>query len=277
MARERLRRAFIKVNGVSLFYRDTGVGDKTMLCLHGRYGRGETWTDMMARYQHKFRLIAPDQRGHGLSDKPDTGYAAEDFARDAHELIETLGCGPVIVVGHSMGARIGAHLVTAFPDDAAVLVMLDEGSGIPAEFPNLPPDKIPDLDNLTADWPTPYPTYDEALRDLGKRFGRESNVRYFLESLAETAEGYDFLFSRRAMVEIGKSYKSWNHLLPLIQCPALLVRASNSWVLSAREAEFMRTKMSNCAYYEVTNSDHMVYADNPEKFYGQFEKFIAGV
>lgn len=271
------RESTINVNGIKLFFRDTGPGGKPMLCLHGRWGRGETWRDLMARYHGNYRVIAPDQRGHGLSDKPDTGYAAEDFAADTSALLEALECVPAIVVGHSMGARIAAHLTVAHPTRVKALAILDEGSGSPAGFHNIPEDKIPDLDNLTMDWPTPYKTRGDAARDLRARFGRQSNVDYFMESLVEKADGYDFMFSRRAMTEIGRSYKSWNHLLPRFECPVLLVRASNSWVLSAEEAEYMRTKIPDCTYYEVTNSDHMVYADNPGGFYGPFEEFLARV
>lgn len=267
----------IHVNGIQLFYRDTGPGGEPMLCLHGRWGRGETWTDLMSRVRGRYRVIAPDQRGHGRSDKPDTGYAAEDFAADANALLEALECGPAVVVGHSMGARIAAHLTAAYPARVKALAILDEGSGSPAGFHNMPEDKIPDLDNLTKDWPTPYKTSEDAARDLRARFGRESNVAYFMASLAETADGYDFMFSRRSMTEIGRNYKSWDHLLPRFECPVLLVRASNSWVLSAEEAESMRTKIPDCTYYEVTNSDHMVYADNPGGFYGPFEEFLAGI
>ena len=269
--------ATIRVNGINIFYRDTGGQGHPMLCLHGRWGRGETWRDLMARYRGTYRIIAPDQRGHGLSDKPRAGYAAEDFAADAHELLQTLGCGRAIVVGHSMGARVAAHLVAAFPARVKALAILDEGSGSPAGFPDLPPEKIPDLDNLTADWPIPYLTRDEARQHLKKRFGRDSNVAYFMDSLVEVPGGFGFLFSERAMREIGKQYRSWNHLLPGFECPVLLVRASNSWVLSVEEAEYMRTNIPDCTYYEVTNSDHMVYADNPEVFYGPFEKFLARV
>jgi 2-succinyl-6-hydroxy-2,4-cyclohexadiene-1-carboxylate synthase len=116
-----------KVNGINLFYRDTLSGDQTILCLHGRWGRGETWTDLIARYRDRYRIIAPDQRGHGLSDKPIARYAGEDMAADAYELIRYLGCAPVIVVGHSMGARIGAYLAALYPQVVKAFALLDCG------------------------------------------------------------------------------------------------------------------------------------------------------
>jgi alpha-beta hydrolase superfamily lysophospholipase len=79
---EKTRRAMKTVNGLNIFYRECGMSGQPMLCLHGKYGRGETWYDLMSRYGSRFRVIAPDQRGHGLSDKPIARYAGEDFAAD---------------------------------------------------------------------------------------------------------------------------------------------------------------------------------------------------
>ena len=39
----------------------------------------------------------------------------------------------------------------------------------------------------------------------------------------------------------------------------------------------MKTKIPDCTYYEVTNSDHMVYADNPAEFEAGFERFLEGL
>jgi len=277
MEESKIKRAMIKVNGLNLFYRDTRSNNQSILCLHGKWGRGETWTDLMFRYKDRYRIITPDQRGHGLSDKPIARYAGEDFAEDTYQLIKRLECGPAIVVGHSMGGRNAAYLAALYPQEVKALAILDQQAEDPEKLSNLPPEKVSPVDKLTADWPTPYPTYEEALRDLRKRFSRETNVRYFLESLVETVEGYDFLFSRYAMAAIGEYRQEWYHILPQIQCPVLLVRAKDSWCLSEQEAKKMRTLIKDCTYFEVANSDHMVYADNPDEFYPQFERFISTV
>jgi pimeloyl-ACP methyl ester carboxylesterase len=273
----KIKRAMIEVGGLNLFYRDTVSGDQSILCLHGKWGRGETWTDFMFRYKERYRIIAPDQRGHGLSDKPVARYAAEDFAEDAYQLIKKLGCGPAIVVGHSLGGRNAAYLAALHPKEVKGLAILDQQAEDPERLSDLPPDKVSPVDKLTADWPTPYPTYEEAVQDLSKRFNLKTAVRYFIESLVETVEGYDFLFSRYAMAAIDEYRQAWYHILPQIQCPVLFVRAKDSWCLSKEEAEKMRKLIKDCTYCEVTNSDHMVYADNPDEFYPRFEQFLGRV
>ncbi|MEW5869315.1 MAG: alpha/beta hydrolase [Chloroflexota bacterium] len=272
----KLKRAIEQVNGVKLFYRDTLSGNPTLFCLHGRWGRGETWTELIERYRERFRVVAPDQRGHGLSDKPIARYAGEDLARDAYELIERLGCGPVIAVGHSMGGRVASYLAALYPQAVRALAILDNGTEGHEELSKRPPQELEPVDELTKDWPTPYATYDEALSDLDGRFS-STGKRYFLDSLVESVEGYTYRFSPFAMAALSEYQQRWDSLLPRIQCPVWLVRARKSWCLSAEEAEHMRSLIPDCTYTEISHSDHMVYADNPEEFYPAFEAFLEQV
>ncbi|MFH2035961.1 MAG: alpha/beta hydrolase [Candidatus Zixiibacteriota bacterium] len=264
----------VRVNGINIFYCDTGGSQPPMLCLHGRWGRWKTWEEFIIKYRNQYRIIAPDQRGHGLSDKPDKGYAAEDFARDTLELVKTLNCGPVIAVGHSMGGRVAGYFSKIYPESVKALAILDEsteGTGIGSA--NVENGNRSD-DGLTAKWPTPYKSFDDAVNHLKSIFSRETNVKYFQDSLVQTAAGYDYLFSRFAMAEIGRSYRPWLDILAEIECPILLMRATDSWCLSEEVANKMRQVIKNCTYFEIPNSDHMVHVDNPEIFYPQFDKFL---
>lgn len=274
MADSRLKRDFVYVNRVDIFYRDTLAGDETILCLHGRWGRGETWSEFMARYRDRYRIIAPDQRGHGLSDRPEGCYSGEVLAEDMYELVRRLGAGPVIALGHSLGGRIAATLAALYPDAVRALAILDEPAGTPGHTFNLSEGGTP-IDPLTGEWPTPYPTYRHALLHLKEKLPRESNVRYFLESLDETELGYDYLFSRYAMGALSRDYHDWYDLLERIECPTLLVRAAESRCLSGEEAERIRRAIPACRYFEVSGSDHMVYADNPDEFYQGFDSFLS--
>ena len=271
------RESRINLKGLNFFYLDSKSGDKTVLCLHGRWGRGKTWLGFMERYQDRYRIIAPDQRGHGLSDKPLTGYKAEDLAGDAYELIMRLGCAPVIVVGHSMGGRIAGYLTALYPQVVKALAVLDETTEGDPDSAVRPIEEVPTVDEFTADWPTPYATYEEAISDLRQRFPRETNLHYFRDSLTETPQGYDFLFSRQAMAALAHYNRDWHHLLPRISCPTLLVRAVDSWCLSKEAADRMVSIIPDVTYFEVPDSDHMVYVDNDDAFYPPFEQFLKRV
>jgi len=270
----KIKRGIAQCNNFRFFYLDTVNNSETIFCLHGKWGRGETWTELISRYAVKYRVIAPDQRGHGLSDKPIARYAPSDMAEDSYLLLKQLNSLPAIVVGHSMGGRNAAYLAAAHPEAVKALVIIDIGPGGEKNMPKTSPSDIVPIDLLTAEWPAPYATREEALLHLRSCFKYKSNIDYFLQSLTEGIDGYDYMFSRYSMSAISHYLTAWFDILPKIKCPVLLIRAENSSDLTREEAEFMRGVISNCVYAEISGSDHMAYIDNPDEFYPVFEDFL---
>lgn len=80
-----------------------------LLVLPGITSPAITWDFVVAPLRDRVRPVVLDLRGRGLSE-PGDGYGAEDFARDAEQAIEELELDRPIVLGHSLGARIGAAL-----------------------------------------------------------------------------------------------------------------------------------------------------------------------
>jgi pimeloyl-ACP methyl ester carboxylesterase len=62
-----------------------------------------------------YALVAPDARGHGLTDKPDHGYSFEVITRDLAALLDTLDRGRPVLVGHSWGASVALDYAARFP------------------------------------------------------------------------------------------------------------------------------------------------------------------
>ncbi|MFJ6699882.1 alpha/beta fold hydrolase [Streptomyces sp. NPDC091272] len=107
---------YADVNGVRLHYVDGGSGEPVVL-LHGW---PFTWLEFRATMPllaaAGYRVIAPDLRGFGFSDKPESGYRKVDVARDVAELIEQLGLPPVNLVGQDIGMMVAFALAAARPD-----------------------------------------------------------------------------------------------------------------------------------------------------------------
>jgi pimeloyl-ACP methyl ester carboxylesterase len=66
-----------------------------------------------------------DQRGHGLSSKPDTGYHWSSFEQDAASALDQLNIIGALAVGHSAGATTLAGVAAQYPDRIRRLVMID--------------------------------------------------------------------------------------------------------------------------------------------------------
>ena len=240
-----VKRKFVCLNELNIFYLDTETDGPLLLCLHGRFGRGETWLELMDRYADRFRVIAPDQRGHGLSDKPQTKYTSEEMAQDAASLLELIDHGPALVIGHSMGGRIAGYLSALHSNLVSGLVILDQTAKGPEVASSLKLEHLPPKDNFTADWPLPFSSYRHARDFLLQRTQSEIRTSYYMDSLVERIDGYHMLFSQQATSAIFEYQEDWFHLLPQISHPVLLVRAKNSEELSKSDSERMQSMLQN--------------------------------
>ncbi|MGW3950231.1 alpha/beta fold hydrolase [Streptomyces sp. NPDC004752] len=111
---------------IELCIRDLGPRDgPTVVLLHGTTASLGIWDGVVARLGGSIRTIAVDQRGHGRSDKPATGYGAAEYCADVLALLQRHARGPVVLAGHSLGARNAVVLGAAHPHAVAGVVAVD--------------------------------------------------------------------------------------------------------------------------------------------------------
>lgn len=270
----KIYRNLVHLKNVDLFYRDTKTNGQTILCLHGRWGRGETWIDFIQQYGQKFRIVAPDQRGHGLSGKPISKYTGEEMAADMVALLEYLHIDSVILIGHSMGGYIAAYLSAHYPNLVKALAILDKSASGPIKQNTLSLDKISTTDPITEDWPLPFTSLKEAQDFIKEAMDSELSYQYFMNSLVENLDGYHMMFSSQAMAANVAYYENWFHLLPKIKCPVMLVRAKGNEAVPDADFMKMQTLIPDCTSYEMSNPDHNVHLGNREEFYEYFNEFL---
>ncbi|MNI51924.1 Tropinesterase [compost metagenome] len=93
-----------------------------ILLLHFSGGTLNMWDGVWPLLSKSYRIVAPDLRGHGKSDKPETGYHIEDMANDVYLMLLALNIDICHVVGSSMGAEVGLCLAASHPEKVASLV-----------------------------------------------------------------------------------------------------------------------------------------------------------
>ncbi len=122
----------VEVGGNRLTITEAGIGGAPLLLLHGFAGARtdfEVWVDPLAALG--YHVVAPDQRGHGASDKPkgEAHYSLALFASDALALADQLGWDRFSLFGHSMGGMVAQQIVIDSPSRIAALVLMDTTGG----------------------------------------------------------------------------------------------------------------------------------------------------
>lgn len=277
MSTVKIHRNIIRINDVDIFYMDTQTQGETILCLHGRWGRAETWADFIQHYGEQYRVIAPDQRGHGLSGKPVSKYTSAEMASDILGLMDHLKINKVILVGHSMGASIAGYFAATYPDRLRGVAILDKTAAGPKKPNTTPLEEIPAVDPITKDWPLPFRSLKEAQEYIKSDMESELSYQYFMNSLIEGIDGYHMMFSAQAMAANIAFYQDWFDLLPRIKCPVLLIRAGGQGAVSDEDFSRMQSMIPDCLAFEMSDPDHNVHLSNKEEFYGSIDQFLCKV
>ncbi len=98
------------------------------LLVHGLASNAQLWSGMAAALATSgHRVVAVDQRGHGLSDKVDTGFDFATLSRDLVAVMDALELHRPVVVGQSWGGNVVLELAVRHPDRPAALVCVDGG------------------------------------------------------------------------------------------------------------------------------------------------------
>lgn len=265
-------------------------GHKTVLLLHGFLDIGWGWKRVAEPLAAAgLRVLAPDLRGHGDTDRIGPGgyYHFFDYVFDMADLIEAdrdrARDRPPVLVGHSMGGAIASYVAGAFPE-AIERVAIIEGFAMREEPPELVPTR-------TADWvrsvrkararqPRIYPTVEAAaarLRELDPRCDPDF-ARFLAEQgTREVAGGRIF---KHDPVHLTRGPLPFQLALvrPLweaIRCPTLLVEASESELLSRVPGYEERYRhFRHARRVTIADAGHMLIRHQPERLAAELLAFI---
>lgn len=279
-----------------LTYHVLSWGDKDapiVVLLHGFLDFAWTWEGMAATgILSRYRLIAPDLRGYGDSDRVGPGgyYHFMDYLADVEALVEYLNAeranpsGKVSIVGHSMGGSVATYFAGSYPELVEKLIVL-EGLGPPDQ----PVDNMPERivawlaawRRVTKQTSRPIPSVEEAAarlrrhdprleQSLALRLAERGTVelpggqRVFKHDPLHLTPGpYPFTF------EAARSF--WRR----ISCPVLLVAAENS-EFKYDDADLARRvgSFNNPRVVTLPDCGHMMQRHQPAALAQLIEEFL---
>jgi pimeloyl-ACP methyl ester carboxylesterase len=258
----------IETNGLSLHYLDWGGEDPVRaIALHGFALNCHSWDEVAPGLLRRVRLLAFDQRGHGLSDR---APSVEDYSRDAmvadlEEIVRALELDRPVIIGHSMGGMNALTFAGRHPDRVRALVLVDVGPEIRVDGASevlqfvRGPYELESLDAWVEHTHRYYP------------YRSKEAIRHRLEvSLVETGRGtlrkqYDERF-RRDFGGVEPSREDLWEAAHAIRCPTLLVHGGASPVLSLEMAQRFADEVEKVRFTSIPGAGHSVAGDRPAEF-----------
>lgn len=103
-----VRHEYVDAGGLRTHIALAGPEDgPPVLLVHGWPQHWWTWRNVIPGLAARYRVIAPDLRGHGWTDKPHDGFEKQQLATDLLALLDALGLERVTWVGHDWGGYVG--------------------------------------------------------------------------------------------------------------------------------------------------------------------------
>lgn len=243
-------------------YQISGEGSKKLVFLHGLMGFGANWRRIVNSFTSEFQILVFDQRGHGKSFQPETGYAPENYADDLLKILDELQWQKVYLVGHSMGGRNAINFTSRFSHRVEKLMVVDIS-------PNGNHGDTDRYNQLLARVPTPFANKKLAKEFLLNEFEDPVLGGYFYANLRENESGEaDWRFSKKGILESVSAVRSQNRWpeWEKIDVPILLVRGGRSKDLPEELFEEMLQRNPNARGVTIEDAGHWVHSDKPNEF-----------
>jgi pimeloyl-ACP methyl ester carboxylesterase len=263
----------------------TGGDGPPVLLIHGWPGCWYYWRLVMPALARDFEVIAVDQRGIGLSDKPEGGYDTGTLANDLTGVMDVLGHEQFAVVGVDTGLLIGYALAADHSDRVARLAVGEAPlPGITPPTPLILPDHV--VDRL---WHIPFNQLKETNEKLvrGREdifFGAEFSasagtnklpgyaVQYYVDGLASSPEALhgSFQLYRAFAATAAQNQQRKTRRLPM---PVLAMGGAES--AGAMAADTMKLVADDVQTFVIPGIGHWLAEQAPDELLAALAEFLA--
>jgi pimeloyl-ACP methyl ester carboxylesterase len=251
--------------GVRLRYAEQGnaTGEAVVL-LHGLSDSWFSYSRILPSLPLHLRVFALDQRGHGDSDRPASGYTVADFGEDVVAFLDAVGVSRATIVGHSMGAFVAQRVAIIAPERVQRLVLIGGARsarnavvlGLQAELADLP-DVVPDDFLRAFQYGTLFAAVPETFME-----------RVIVESAKVPARvlrgSLDGLLASRDSSE-----------LDAIRAPTLIVWGEHDAMFSRKDQTVLQQALSGSDLRVYAGIGHAPHWEAPDRFVHDFLAFLA--
>jgi len=260
-------------NGIDIYYETHGTGQPLVLIAGLGYPAWE-WHRMVPHLAEFFQVITLDNRGVGKSSKPAGPYSASLLAADTIALLDQLGIQQAVIVGHSMGGFIAQEIAVTYPQRVSNLVLCSTNFGGPHHIP-ITPEAWGVLSDVTSD---PVTRFKNGLVVSTAPSFVEKNPEIIQQWLEWRIQNPVDLVGYQAQMAIGLGLlaeaASFEHKLPAIKVPTLIVFGEHDKVVPAANASLLARQIPNSRVAILPSAGHFFPIETPEEAARIFVEFI---
>jgi pimeloyl-ACP methyl ester carboxylesterase len=260
----------VLTNGIRLHYYRSGGDKPAIVMTHGITDSGLCWPLVAPALVEDYDLIAVDARGHGKSEKPDSGYSRDEHARDIAGLIEALDLGNPAMIGHSMGSATAAQVAANYPEMLTAVVLEDP----PWRDENGPSVARASADERRRQIEERKALSQEEFLQLGKLENpnwREEEFEPWIES--------KYAVSPNVINFVGGARMTWQGVADKIRCPALVITGDTHLGAIVSPEVAVQVKAANpcIEVVHIPGAGHNIRREQLDAYLQAVKEFLARV
>jgi 3-oxoadipate enol-lactonase len=246
----------VEIGQWGLEVEDHGEGVPLVL-LHGFPLSMAMWDPIRPGIVEAARVITPDLRGFGASDKPVGDYSMASLAEDVARLCDVLGLDRIVLGGHSMGGYVALRFAAACRDRLAGLILVD--SRAEADSPEGRAKRGAAIERIERDGGAGF--LDEFVPNLIATATRERSPRFLAElrAIAAAVPDHVLIGCLRGLMERPDSFP----LLPSLDVPALLIVGADDVITPPSAAQAMAAALPRATVTMIPGAGHTPSVERP--------------
>ena len=281
------RGKWLKSGDLNMHYLDWGGFGKPVVVLHGAASSCHWYDLVIPHISDSLRVIALDQRAHGKTDQPSTGYDWHTLAGDVVGAMDQLGIEKAAVVGHSWGVNTALSVASMHPDRVTALAMVDGGFGGAPRSPDMTWEEFK-VRLSPRDIYGPRDRYLGALRQQFAHCWSDEIESIVMTMVREDSDGtvHERLDLSNQQQMLWAMWSGPTHpMLPQVRCSTLIVAAGGRQ--PGANPEFMERRRANveAAQATITNSrvvwipetGHDIGYEKPRELAAALNEFLEGI
>ncbi len=270
---------FVNLNGHRVAYRDEGDrAAEPLLLIHGVAGSSRAWAPVIGNLSARYRVIAPDLLGHGLSDKPRTDYSLGAFAVWLRDFLDALDIPAATLVGHSLGGGVALQFVYQHRQYCRRLVLINSG-GLGSDVSMLL--RLLSMPGAELLLPVlvsrPAVLLGKSLLTARRVESARSEERWRkYATLADPSGRQAFLRTLRSVVDVrGQTVCALDRLQRLVgDVPTMIVAGADDGVIPSGHAEAAHAALPGSRLEIIDEARHHPMLDCPETLAQLIDEFV---
>ena len=253
---------------MKLFSKIYGDKGQDLMIIHGLFGMSDNWDSIGKQFAKYCKVHLVDLRNHGRSPHAED-FNYEVMCEDVLEYMEDNNIDNPIILGHSLGGKVGIKFAFTYPEKIEKLIVVDIA---PREYNT---DFVQSLLQFLHKLPLEDFEKREEIDKILSSTYEDKSIRLFLLKNLYRKENKEFAwrFNIDVLLEKVSSIQEADFIKGICAVPTHFIRGGNSNYITNEDKLIINKHFSDFSITTIDGVGHWLHAEDPKRFYNEVMEF----